>query len=129
MRRKGRMYKKRCTRWMEKKLFQFTSDFWDGIRRLPPPLSSLFKIGKILVSLHLTLCIWICILCLDLTKVSLVIRLWSRQFRNQMKSKWIYILDRNKIAELLISYGSNLSAMDNQGNTPLHLALHRSGKI
>lgn len=45
-----------------------------------------------------------------------------------MKLRQIHILGRDKVAELLISHGSNVSATNKDGNTPLHEAAQNRNK-
>lgn len=59
----------------------------------------------------------------------MVIELNQNQIEIKWNKKWIYILDQNEIAELLISHGSDVSAVENDGKTPLHLAAANGNKI
>lgn len=46
-----------------------------------------------------------------------------------MKLKWVCISGQDKIVELMIQHGANVSATDNRGSSPLHLAASGGNKI
>lgn len=52
-----------------------------------------------------------------------------KYFQNQMKFNLFCILGNKKVAELLLSHGSDLSATNNKGQTPLSLAEKRGNKM
>lgn len=53
----------------------------------------------------------------------------TKQTKNQVNFKQICILGHDKVVELLLEHGSNVSAINTDGYTPLHWAARLGKKI